>query len=100
MYPPFTPNLPTVTIAVTNASGNAQLTGSGQRTLMVTSVAGGSEAFIRFAATSALAVALTTDTPILPGTVQMFSIGDLDVFVAAITGAGTATLRFTSGQGQ
>ena len=100
MYPPFTPIRTTATIAVTVAATSVALPSTGQRTLVVTSVAGGAVAFIRFGSAATGQDATTADMPILPGSVQVFSIGDLDTFVSAITGAATATLYFTSGQGQ
>ncbi|WP_430438989.1 hypothetical protein [Shinella sp.] len=44
--------------------------------------------------------ALVTDTPVLPGTVEIFTIPTGMTHVAGITSTGTATVYFTAGDGQ
>lgn len=98
---PFSPLGPTVSIAVTTTSGSALLgvpdTKAGC-SIRVASAAGGQIAFIRFGSGAPTAVA--TDMPILPGTVEIFTVGPAITHVAAITATATATLYFTPGQGE
>jgi hypothetical protein len=83
-------------LAVTDATGSVALAKSGLNQVMVTSAAANSIAFIAFG-TSAVTAAVT-DTPILPGTVQVFTIPHSVTHVAAI-GTASTTLYFTSGEG-
>lgn len=98
---PFTPG-PTVQLAVTGTSGRVALgTGagaSGTPQVIVTAPAGGQIAYIKFGDATVAAVA-ATDTPILPGTVQMFTVPVGATNVAAITATSTQTLYFTTGHG-
>jgi streptogramin lyase len=65
--------------------------------VMVTSLAANAIAFVAFGNSSVAAVA-ATDTPILPGSVQVFSIPAVTgMYAAAIGSAGT--LYFTSLEG-
>lgn len=96
MLNPFTPNS-TVSRAVTGASANVALPSTQGNQIMVTSASGNSIAFIKFGSSSVTAA--LTDTPILPGTVQVFTVQDSMTTVAAIGTTGT-TLYFTSGDGQ
>jgi hypothetical protein len=65
--------------------------------VMVTSLAANAIAFVAFGSSSVAAVA-ATDTPILPGSVQVFSIPAVTgMYAAAIGSAGT--LYFTSIEG-
>lgn len=93
MLNPFTPGS-TVSRTVSGASANVALTGSGLQ-VMVSSLAANAIAFITFG-TSAVTAALT-DTPVLPGTVQVFTIPPGTTHVAAIGTAGT--LYLTRGDG-
>ncbi len=92
---PFTP-AGTVSRTVTGTTARVALAKSGLNQVMVTSLAGNAIAFINFG--SVTVEAAVTDTPILPGTVQMFTIPQDTTNVAAIGTAGT-TLYFTSGEG-
>lgn len=97
----FTPG-PTVNLAVTGTTGSVALgTGggaSGTPQVMVTAPAGGQIVFIKFGSSSVAAVA-ATDTPILPGTAQIFTPPGGTTHVAAITATSTQTLYFTTGHG-
>lgn len=94
---PFTPGA-TVTLAVTTSTGNVALgVPLIEKQVRIASLAANAAAFIRFG--SSTVTAAVTDVPILPGTVTIFSVGADVTHVAAITGASTATLYFTSGQG-
>jgi len=87
----------TVSRTVTGSSANVALAKAANQ-VVVTSPSTNSIAFIAFGTSSAVTAAVT-DTPILPGTVQVFSTGVNITYVAAIGTAGT-TLYFTSGEGQ
>lgn len=95
MMNPFTPGA-TVSRTVSGSSANVALTGSGLQ-VMVSSLAANAIAFIKFGSSSAITAALT-DTPILPGTVQVLTIPPDTTHVAAIGTAGT--LYLTRGDGQ
>lgn len=94
---PFTP-AGTVSRTVTGTTARVALSKANLNQVMVTSAAGNSIAFINFG-TSTVEAAVT-DTPILPGTVQVFTVpsGGLTTHVAAI-GTSSTTLYFTSGEG-
>lgn len=93
---PFTP-AGTVSQAVTSSSATVALSKGGvSQTVMVTSPAGGNIAFIKFGASTVTAA--LTDTPVLPGAILIFTIGN-DVTHAAAIGSATTTLYFTNGQG-
>lgn len=94
MMNPFTPGA-TVSRTVSGASASVALGAGGGLQVMVTSDPANSIAFIKFGE-SAVTAALT-DTPILPGTVQVFTIAATTTHVAAIGTAGT--LYFTGGDG-
>ncbi len=88
----------TVSRTVTNSTASVALGKTGvPQTIMVTSPSGGNIAFIKFG--DSTVTALTTDTPILPGAIMVFSITAEATHVAAI-GSATTTLYFTSGHGQ
>lgn len=93
---PFTP-AGTVSLAVTGASGRVALAKSGLNQVVVTSPGSSAIAFITIG--DSAGTAAVTDTPILPGTVQTFTIPTTATHVAAIGTAGT-TLYFTVGEGQ
>ena len=97
MLNPFTPG-PTVSRAVTGTTASVQITIAATHgyQVMVTSPAGNAIAFIKFGASTVEAA--VTDTPILPGTVQVFPVPASTLYVAAIGTSGT-TLYFTSGDG-
>lgn len=48
---------------------------------------------------SAVAAAVATGLPILPGQAQAFTVGPGDTHIAAIVSTGTATLYVTPGEG-
>ena len=96
---PFTPmTAGTVSRTVSGTTANVALAqGSVQQTVMVTSPTANAIAFIEFGDSTVASVA-ATGTPILPGTVMMFSVGAGVTHMAAIGSAGT--LYVTCGHGQ
>lgn len=69
--------------------------------LMITSPSTNPIIFILFATSQAAALAVaTTNTPILPGTVQIFTIPDGTTNIGAITSSASGTLYCTNGEGQ
>lgn len=96
MLNPFSPGA-TVSRSVTGTTARVALPTSYGNQIMVTSASGNSIAFIKFG--DATIEAAVTDTPILPGTVQVFTVQPSMTNVAAIGTTGT-TLYFTSGDGQ
>ena len=97
---PFTPIAPSASISATTSSSRVALPNSTATQVMVTAPATNADvALIRFGSSDI--TALTTSTPILPGTVQVFTVpGDgIVTHVAAICATSTASLIFTSGMG-
>lgn len=86
----------TVSRSVTGSSANVALAKAANH-VMVSSPATNAIAFINFGTSSAVTAAVT-DTPILPGSVQVFSTGVNITYVAAI-GTSGSTLYFTSCEG-
>lgn len=102
---PFTPQASgTVNLSVTGTTGNVALPRTGASGLyngaqiMVTSAPAGTIAFIKFGTSSSVTAVAATDTPILPGSIMVFTIASDTTYVAAIGTSGT-TLYFSSGQG-
>jgi len=99
---PFTPGA-TATLSATTSSSNAALSNQaaaqnvGGQQCRIAAPAGGSIAFIKFGTSSVTAA--VTDTPILPGSVEMFTIPANATHVAVITGTSTQTLYVTTGYG-
>ena len=91
---PFTPGT-TVSLAVTGTTGRVAVTGNGDQVL-VSSLAANAIAFIKMG--DSTVTAAVTDTPILPGTVQVFTIPSGATNIAAI-GTASTTLYFTRGDG-
>lgn len=97
---PITPGN-TVAVAVTASSAASLLPASQGDQIMVTSGAGNAIAFIAFGISSTTVVIPTTTTngcPILPGTVQVFTVPPTNTHVAVI-GSTSSTLYFTRGDG-
>lgn len=92
---PFTP-AGTVSLAVTGATARVALPRPGANQIMVTSPAANAIAFIKF--DQATVTAAVTDTPILPGTSQVFTV-PLDASHVAAIGTASTTLYFTVGEG-
>lgn len=93
---PFTPG-GTVSRAVTGTTANVALSKGGRdQQVMVSSLAANAIAFIKFG--SSTVEAATTDTPILPGTQRIFTIGP-DVTHMAAIGTNSTTLYATTGAG-
>lgn len=95
---PFTPDSAgTVSRTVSGTSASVALfKGGTSQQIMVNSPAGNAIAFIEFGDSTVASVA-ATGTPILPGVVMVFTVGQTVTHVAAIGSAGT--LYFTSGGG-
>lgn len=99
----------TASLAVTGTSGRVALLGPSQATsqgarqtwqvIITAPAANAAVAFIRF--TDVTGTALTTDHPILPGSIQTFTVNaNLIPYLAAITASLTATLYATVGYGE
>lgn len=95
--PAFTPIGATATLAVTSASGNVALNRAGANQVLVLNL-GDAEAFVDFG--DSTQTATTTDMPVPAGGWLMLSIALGATHAAAITASGTATLRFTPGDGE
>ncbi len=95
---PFTPmSAGTVSRAVSGSTASVALAKTGQnQNIMITSPATNALAFIEFG-DSSVTSALATGTPILPGAIMMFSVGESVTHMAAIGTAGT--LYATCGHG-
>lgn len=92
---PFTPGA-TAIIAVTGTTGRVALPATGADQVLVTSQASNNPAFIKFG--DVTVVATVSDTPILQGTSQVFTINTAFTHVAAI-GIVSTNLYFTRGDG-
>lgn len=97
MMNPFTPG-GTVTLAVDTNTDRVALSATGGMQARVIIVAGGSITFIKFG--SATVEAAVTDTPVLPGTVEIFTIPPGTTHIAAIVAASTSTIYITRGDGE
>lgn len=107
---PFTPVGATVTVSATTSSSDEALpaTAVGSSTTNAGTIggadvlrfynAGTAIAFVRWGVGAQTAV--TTDMPVAPGTIEVFSKAYEADTVAAITAAGTATVYVTAGRGQ
>lgn len=96
-YIPFTPQYAsTVTLSATSA--NTQGTFTLPASVVRVYNAGTNKVFIRFG--SGAQTATTTDMPVAPSTVEVFSKNPTDLGIAAICAATeTATVYFTPGEG-
>lgn len=95
MNNPFTPGA-SATRSVTTSTASVALPGQGNQVLIFS--AGSATSFIKFG-TSTVEAAVT-DIAIPSGFNRIFTIPPGATHVAAITGASTATLYFTRGDGQ
>jgi hypothetical protein len=97
---PFTPGN-TVAITITSSSAETAIqTGTGDQ-VMVSSLAGNAIAFVAFGISSTTVTIPTTatnGTPILPGTVQVFTVPPGTTHIAVIGTSGT--LYVTRGDGE
>lgn len=95
---PFTPaSAGTASRTVSGSTARVALVfGARPQTVMVTSPTANAIAFIEFGDSTVVAVA-ATGTPIMPGTVMVFTVGDQVTHMAAIGSSGT--LYVTSGHG-
>lgn len=88
---------PTVSIAGTTSTAAVALgVGPTSRKDVMIYNSGTTVAFFKFGVAGVTAA--VTDTPIAPGSMNIFHANDM-THVAAIMGSGTATLYFTSGYG-
>lgn len=96
---PFTPmTAGTVSRTVTNSTANVALAKTGNpQTVMIVSISTGNIAFIEFGDSTVTASA-STGTPVLPGSIVVFTIGASVTHIAAI-GSATTTLYITCGHG-
>ncbi len=93
---PFTPNQPTLRVAATATSAGGAITRTAGQLRIYN--AGPNKAFVRWG--TGAQTADTTDTPVAPGSVEIFSITIGANNVAAICDASeTATVFFTTGEG-
>lgn len=97
MMNPFTPSA-TVNVAATTTTANVALADSAVDQVLVTVPAGDAMAFVAFGDSTVTASAASS-TPILPGAAYIFTVGPV-THMAAITGAATATVYATIGQGE
>ncbi len=88
----------TASRSVSNSSANVQVPTTASAQVRIASEAGGAVSFIKFGKDSSVTAA-TTDMPILPGTVEVFTRPPDSNYMAAITASGTATLYVTVGAG-
>jgi len=86
---------PTATLSATTSSSRVQM-GSAGAQIRIASPSANAIVYIAFGDSSV--VATTSDMPLLPGTVEMFTIVP-GQYIAGITASGSATLSITSGRG-
>lgn len=94
---PFTPG-PTSLLAVTSSTGRVAFATPRGSQVRIVSAVGGQACFVKFG--DVTVTAAVTDMPILPGAIEVFTIPPGSTYVAAITASSTATLYFTSGDGE
>lgn len=94
---PFTPGASS-TLAVTTSSARVAITRKGSEQVLIYAPAANAAAFIVFGDDTV--VATTAGVAIPPGFNKVFTVPEGATHVAAITGASTATLYFTCGDGQ
>lgn len=94
----FQPASPTVNVAVTAASANVLITrpNMGTQTVRLHN-SGTNTVFVEFGKTSAVTASLTTSIPLLPNSVETFTIMNDQGYVAAIAGGSGNTLYITTG---
>jgi len=96
----FQTNLPTVSISASTTSANSAISvppGGGQVRVVVGSASGAAWVYIRFGETGV--VATSADIPMLPNTIEIFTVGQGVTHIAALTDAGTAVVRAKAGLG-
>lgn len=93
----ITPCTPSATLAVTAASSNVQLSACSGVVLLWN--VGATEAFYKYGTASTTAATTGTDSWSIPATsFVVLNLGTNRPYLAAITAAGTTTLRITQGQ--
>jgi hypothetical protein len=105
MYPPFSPSYPTVSAASGAGSSSSPValtaySASVGKQVLVSNPSA-QLAFVKFGPSTAAAplAAAVTDTPVLPASQRIFTIGP-DVSHAAVIASAAATVYFTSGHGE
>lgn len=92
----------TVSLSVTTTSGRIALTGTGgsmsQCRVAVSAGSGATFCFVAFGADNTV-TATSADIAMIPGTTEVFSIGQGVTYIAALTDAGTCTLKAITGIG-
>ena len=90
----------TYSLSVSNSTASVQvnLNATAQQQVRVVSIATNPTVFIKFGGASVTAA--TSDMPILPGTVEVFTIGVAATYIAAITSSASGTLYITAGYGE
>lgn len=97
----FTNGGATVNVAGTTSTSSVQVAAAAlqERTVRVVAPAGNAAvAFIRFGDSTVVA-ATTTSMPILPGTIEVFTLPGTHTHMAVITASLTATVYATPGKG-
>jgi hypothetical protein len=97
----FCPTGDTVTLSATSSTAASAIgTGSANATRVVRIAAPANNAQIVFVEFGNSAITSTTaKMPILPGTIEVFHVGEFATHVAHITSTGTSTLYVTPGDG-
>jgi len=104
MLPPFTIGGDTVTYSATTTSGTTsaaaigiKATPPGSQVIVQAPAANTVAVFIKFGTSSV--VATTAGFPMLPGAIHVFSVGQGQTHMAAITASSTGTVYATPGLG-
>lgn len=93
----ITPCTPSATLSVTAASSNVQLSACSGVVLLWN--VGTTEAFYKYGTVSTTVATTSTDSWSIPGSsFIVLNLGTARPYLAAITAAGTTTLRITQGQ--
>lgn len=94
---PLTPGA-TVTLSASGTTARVALPSKRGDQIRIANPAGGQIVFVKFG--DATVTAAVTDTPVLVGSTDTFTVPPGMTYVAGITSTGTATIYFTSGDGQ
>lgn len=102
---PFTPIGPTVSVtANTPTPGSVQVLpgdvigSQGEYQLRVVNPVGNPMVFLKFGGSAVAAAA--TDIPMLPGTIEVFSLSSAQQFMSALSATGSGTVYATLGRGE
>lgn len=97
MLNPFTPGS-TVTLSASGTTGRVALPATRGNQIRIANPAGGQIVFVKFG--DSTVTAAVTDTPVLVGATDIFTVPTGMTHVAGITSTSTATVYFTAGDGQ